>query len=131
MTDLPLFARPLFDPEGLTPDQLRVAQALGRGREEARRIADLATETGLSDRDVQSIVEDLILKHHVPVGSSMRPPYGNYLIVDREDLDRTETLLRDRAIKGLRRAAALKGMAVQDYMRRVQTSLPLDEDEAA
>jgi len=104
------------------PEEEAVALALRWGRENARRVADLAAEAGLSPRHAQELIQHLLLKHHVPVGTAMAEPFGNYLINSDEDLAETVSLLRSRGLSNLVRAAALKRMS----LRRFLLELPLE-----
>lgn len=102
-----------------------VVRALRWGRENARQIVELADDTLLPQRRVQELVEHLIREHQVPIGTSMSAPFGNYLIQDADDLERTVELLRTRGISSLARAAALRRMSLRRYLELVQTELPV------
>lgn len=120
--------RPALDAASLCDaDELAVARALRWGRERARRISDLAAEIGIPSRRVQELVQHLLLRHHWPIGTAMSEPYGNYLIDSRAELEETVALLRTRGISNLVRAAALKQMSLESYLRHVQTDLLTEE----
>jgi hypothetical protein len=108
-------------------EEMAVAQALRWGRECARQIPELATITGIHPRRVQEIVHHLVHRHHLPIGTAMSEPAGNYLIDTLEDLEHTVALLRMRGISNLARAAALKGMTVERFLRLIQTELPVED----
>lgn len=108
-----------------------VYEALRTGAENARQIKTLAEETGIPGRQVQAIVETLILEYQVPIGTSMRPPYGNYLIDSAAELEATVELLRVRGISNLVRAAALKKMTLAMYLEEVQVELELKRRKIA
>lgn len=114
-----------------TGEERAVFYALRSGAENARQIKDLAEETGIPGRQVQSIVETLILEYSIPIGTSMRRPYGNYLIDSAEDLENTVELLRTRGISNLVRAAALKNMSLRQYLEEVQVELELKRKRVA
>lgn len=114
-----------------TVEERAVFYALRLGAAHARQIRDLADETGIPGRQVQAIVERLILEYQVPVGTSMRRPYGNYLIDQPEDLKATVELLRVRGISNLVRAAALKRMTLRQYLQEVQAELELERRKIA
>lgn len=124
-----------LDPTKLCDDAERaVYAALRRGRANARSVPTLAADTGLSTREVQSIVKHLILGHGVPVGTSMGKPYGNFIIDDPEDLKQTTDLLRTRAVHQLMRVAALQKMTHRRLLEEIQTELEAEakkEREAA
>jgi hypothetical protein len=132
--DFPVGTPPGANELAMTPEERKVYRALGYGAENARQIPALASATGIGGRQVQSLVESLILDHHVPVGTSMSKPYGNYIIDTSEDLRATVQLLRDRGISNLVRAASLLGLEVKLYLARVQTEMEIEairKDEAA
>lgn len=111
-----------LDPATLQSDEERaVYRALRVGRENARKVPDLAAEAGVSPREFQKVVERLVLERGVPIGTAMSRPFGNYLIDTADELAATVDLLRARGIQNLRRAAALKGMSFARYMAEVQT----------
>jgi len=118
-------------PFSASEEERAVFYALREGAANARQIKDLAEETGLSGRQVQSIVETLILEYHVPIGTSMRAPFGNYLIDSAEDLEATVELLRTRGISNLVRAAALKKLTLEAYLQEVQVQLELEKRKIA
>ncbi len=116
--------RPDLDPSSLCDDEERAVLATLRwGKEHARQIPDIAREAGVTSRKAQKIVQHLLLEHHIPVGTSMGDPAGNYLIESAEDLDHTVLLLRARGISNLVRAAALKKTTVRQYLEMVQADL--------
>ncbi len=114
-----------------TREERAVFYALRTGAENARKIDEIAEETGIADREVRAITSRLILDSSVPIGTSMRPPYGNYLIDSPEDLSATVELLRTRGISNLVRAAALKKMTLEQYLQEVQTDLELERKRVA
>lgn len=118
-----------LDPSALSdPRERAVYLALRRGRENARRVPDIAAEAGLTSRETQSVIERLVLERGIPVGTSMGRPPGNYLIDSADDLDATTALLRGRAIQGLRRVAALQGISHRRLLAEIQTELLADDD---
>lgn len=122
----PLFdvPRPELDPDGLCDAEDRaVLRALRWGRQQARQIPEIAAEAGVTGRRAQTIIQHLLLDHHVPIGTSMGEPAGNYLIEDEQDLSATVELLRRRGISNLVRAAALKKMTLRRYLETVQHDL--------
>lgn len=119
-------ARPRLDPASLCDaDEAAVARALRWGRMQARQVADLAAEAGLPGRRCQDVIQHLLLDHQWPIGTAMAEPFGNYLIDSAEELEQTVGLLRTRGISNLARAAALKRMTLDQYIRAVQTELIL------
>lgn len=120
------------DPDDLADERERaVLAALKYGRENARRIPELAAATGLRGREVQSVIERLVFDRGVAVGTSMGKPPGAYLIDSPEDLDATAALLMSRAIHGLRRVAALKKITHRRLLAEIQTELLDDHRRVA
>lgn len=119
-------SRPQLDPRQLCSDEERaVAAALQWGRAGARQVGAIAAEADVPARKTQTLIEHLILDHRWPIGTSMGQPAGNYLIDTAEDLEATVALLRTRGISTLQRAAALKRMTLEEFLRHVQTTLDL------
>lgn len=116
--------RPDIDPASLCDDEeRRVLATLLWGKENAQKVDELAKEARVHPRKFQEIIQHLIRKHQVPVGTSMGEPYGNYLIDSDEDLEATHQLLRTRGISILVTCAALKKMHVRRYLELVQANL--------
>lgn len=114
-----------IDPARLCDDAERAVYATLRpGRDGARSVPAIAHETGLSTREVQSVVSHLILGHSAPIGTSMGKPAGNYLIDSPADLEATTELLRTRAIHQLMRVAALQKMTMARLLEEIQPELP-------
>lgn len=121
--------RPALDLGSLCSEaEVAVARALRWGRAEARQIAELAAVTGISERDVQHVVQHLLMDHHWPIGTAMSEPHGNYLIDRLEELEHTVALLRTRGLTSLARAAALKRMTLAQYIRLVQCDLETERN---
>lgn len=112
-------------PFSASREERAVYETLRAGAEQALQVPELAKRTGIPARQVQSIVEKLILEYSIPIGTSMRPPYGNFLIESPEDLEATVELLQTRGISNLVRAAALKKMTLRQYLEEVQVELEL------
>lgn len=127
--DFPVRPPPAADVDAMTCDERKVYDALWFGAANARQVAVLADCTGLPKRRVQSIVEILIHKHHVPIGTSMRRPFGNFIIADQEELRQTVQLLRDRGVSNLVRAASLLGMEVRLYLEGIQMEMEMEGSE--
>jgi hypothetical protein len=79
---------------------------------------------------VQDLIDQLIHEHGWPIGTSMREPFGNYLIDSAADLEATVELLRSRGLSNLVRAAALRRMPLQRLIAEIQTDL-LQERKSA
>jgi hypothetical protein len=91
---VPSIAGPLFD-EGPfakstvepSPCERIVAEAIYhcRGRHNPVPIAHLSEVIEREARTVKGIVEDLRVKHRLPIGACRQEPYGYYWIVDAAD----------------------------------------------
>ncbi|HEY0019083.1 MAG TPA: hypothetical protein VGC13_22465 [Longimicrobium sp.] len=117
--------RPRLAWGSLDLEERAVAAALRWGRANARQVPEVARVAELSVRKTQKVISQLILVHHWPIGTGMTTPFGNYLIDSAEELEETVTLLHDRAVAELTRAAALRRMSLQDYLRHAQLELRL------
>ena len=80
---------------------------------------------GISARDVQKVIDHLVFRHKVPVGTSMRAPYGNYLIETDEDLARSVQLFTRRGLHSLARASGLRRQSLKRYLATIQPELDL------
>lgn len=116
-------SRPELLTVGFDEEELAVAGALRWGRANARKVPEIAKLTGLSVRRTQLVIRRLVETRWWPIGTSMRHPFGNYLIDDASELASTERLLRDHGISTLQRAAALRRMSLSRYIHQVQTDL--------
>ncbi len=83
-----------------------------RGRRRAIRLSELALATGMEPRLIQSIVVDLICRHHCAIGSSSTAPPGFYLIQSDVEREQAERVLRSRIIALAKRLAALHRSSV-------------------
>jgi hypothetical protein len=43
--------------------------------------------TGFSSRKIRKIIANLVIKHHIPIASSVHYPYGFYLITDKQEAE--------------------------------------------
>ena len=121
--------RPALPPVcGNNSAEMRIARALKWGRQNAIKVSRLSTIAAVPGREVQEIIHHLITVHEWPIGTSMGPPYGNYLIDSSSDLEKTVTLLRVRGISSLHRAAMLNGQSLDAFLRSIQRELDLDTE---
>ena len=79
-------------------------QHLGSCR--AIQVRQLVFLTDISERDVRSIVKDLIETHHKPIGSTVHKPYGYYVIMNNAERLSVRNSLYRRALSTLKRARA-------------------------
>lgn len=93
------------------------------GAARAIKAEDVSTLSGLSVRNVQRAIHELIHRHRKPIGGSMSAPYGYYLAVTPEERAEAARLYRDRAKGMLATAAVSEGISAEEYLRRYQTEL--------
>lgn len=110
-------------------EEARVVRALEWGSAHARKVDELAKDVRLTSRQFQHVMDHLLFEHAVPVGTSMRRPFGNYLIDSPQDLEDTVTLYTRRGLHSLAKASGLKRQSLRRYLSHVQTHLHLFEAE--
>jgi len=121
----PLFAEaPLpgpFDSSQYTPteEEAEVARHIWsrhRGRGNPISIAALQVLTGFSERAIKGIVEELVVKHRLPIGGRREEPFGYFVILDEEDQEaaarpyRAQILAMWRRLRVLDTPARLKAL---------------------
>lgn len=117
----------LFDTLSMDSDSAMVLRIIGRhqGRASAITVEIISELTGIAPRQVRDIVKHLIEHHHARIGSALTRPAGYYMIATDDEAAQNELTLRRLALSILTRAAVLKNLTVQEYMRRLQCELPL------
>lgn len=117
----------LFDPLNLDSESAHVLGIIRRhmGAGQAVSVESISEQSGIAPRRVRGIVKDLIEKHRVRIGSSLRSPSGYYMIQTREEAEQNEKTLRRLGISILVRAAVLKGLEVREYLKKVQTEIQI------
>lgn len=99
-----------------------------RGRGQAIGLDAVAAYTGLSEREVQSAVAELIEHHGRPIGSAVKKPMGYYLIETEEELAESLNQLTHRLTALARRIAALKQSTTPVVLQ--QLAIELTEEAA-
>ena len=79
-------------------------------------------------RTIAANVEELIVKHRLPIGSVRGKPAGYYWIRTREELDAACAMLHATAMKLLVREAALKKITIDDLLGQMRLDLERKED---
>ncbi len=84
----------------LTNEEEAVLRVLNqcRGKERAVRVDDLAQRTSINSREVRAIVSHLRRDHRIRIGSSVKKPFGYYMITCPEEAKETADQLWSRAI---------------------------------
>lgn len=62
-----------------------------RGRNDPVTCRQLEKITGSSSRNIRKTIANLVIRHHIPVASSVCHPYGFFLITNKQE---AETCLR-------------------------------------
>jgi DNA-binding MarR family transcriptional regulator len=115
----------LFDPLNLDSESAHVLGIIRRheGRGNAIAVDQITEQTGIAPRQVRDIVKGLIERHRVRIGSALRPPAGYYIIKTAEEAEENEKTLRRLGISILARAAVLKGIGIEEYLKRIQVKI--------
>jgi predicted transcriptional regulator of viral defense system len=115
----------MFDGLSMDSDSLMVLGIIKRhgGKERAVSVERISAETKVAPRQVREIVKGLIEKHRVRIGSSLRSPNGYYMIQTPEEAEENEKTLRRLGISILVRAAVLRGLEIEEYLRKVQREI--------
>lgn len=94
--------------------QQAVYDLLPKGAERPRPASEFKTLLDIDKRALSVVVNDLIVKYHIPIGSSRNDPTGYYLIETLEELQ--------NAVRPLSRQANAE-------LKRVDTLLQIDLTE--
>ena len=92
-----------------------------RPRKAAIKNSTLVKRTGLPERTVRKVVRDLVTVFEQPIGSSTSEGY--WWISNPTDAREIYDRLRGRALKILRRAAAIRGLAVDQVVQQLELDL--------
>lgn len=86
--------------------------------------AELVVElAGLSERNVQRGVHELIHVHGKSIGSSMREPFGYYVAVTHEQREEAAKLHRERGLAMLTTASKIMAIDRRELLEQIQTEL--------
>ena len=86
-----------------------------RGRNNPVTCRQLEKITGFSSRNIRKTIANLVIRHRIPVASSVHGPYGFYLITNKQE---AETCLRQyysRAGGVLNRARILNEVVKEKF----------------
>ncbi len=84
---------------------------------------EIQIKTGIPERRVRRIVQQLILMYRQPIGSSTGVPQGYYWIRNIEEAEQNYRRLRSRALVILKRAATLKGIGTDELINQLKFDL--------
>jgi len=98
-------------PAVLSADERAVLDALAgaRGADAAVSIAEIQSRTELSYRGVTNAIENMRVKHKLPIGSARGANHGYFLIESAADLETTTRPLKNQALSMLRVVHSLEG----------------------
>lgn len=115
----------LFDALSMDSESAMVLGIVRRhvGRDQAVSVEEISRRSGVAPRQVRDIVKGLIEKHRVRIGSALCAPAGYYMIATEEEAETNERTLRRLGISILVRAAVLRGIGIEEYLRKMQGNL--------
>ncbi len=99
----------------LTALQQSVYALLPKGAERPQPNREIATSVGIDTRAVSLIINDLIIKHQIPIGSSRTEPTGYYLIETAQELQNAVRPLSRQASAELKRVDTLLQIDLTDF----------------
>ncbi|MBB1068750.1 hypothetical protein H5S40_00875 [Limosilactobacillus sp. RRLNB_1_1] len=71
----------------LNKEEQQILRLIPKGSTSPRPLQDLMKLTGFSSRKVRSIVNELIVKHRIPIGAKYSKPNGYYIITNENERD--------------------------------------------
>lgn len=77
-----------------------------RGRASAIDMHAIAARTGITTREIQSIVKTLVEEHHLPIGTATSRPFGYFWIATNEERKEVRDHFVRRALSNLQHAKA-------------------------
>lgn len=69
----------------LSKDEQKILTLIPIGSSNPRSVYDVSRLTGFSRRKIRSIVNDLVVKHHIPIGAKYSKPNGYYIITNEAE----------------------------------------------
>lgn len=77
-----------------------------RGRAAAIDMHAIASRTGITTREIQTIVKTLVEEHHLPIGTATSRPFGYFWIATNEERKKVRAHFVRRALSTLNHAKA-------------------------
>ena len=117
------FARSKFRPTG---HETLIASLIWQHRGRARPISitRLQELTGLSERTIKGVVEELVVSHRMRIGARREDPSGYFIIEDAADLEAAVKPYKAQVIAMLRRLRALESAeAVREFLGQLALEL--------
>lgn len=105
--------------------------AARQGRAHAIGAADLARQSGLSNRVVRKVIKTLIEQYASPIASTPTPPAGYYIPETLEEVLATTESLKSRALSILTRMARLRRVALPEVLHQLSLELARSDRKRA
>ena len=98
-----------------------------RGQGGAIKKVQLARLCGLPEREMRNVIKDLIQTHHLPIGSTSKPPYG-YFIIETPD-EAAEVCEREyrRALSVLYKIKCLRNISARELAGQIKIDLEVSQ----
>ena len=118
-----------FGPAGLSREEEIVLDLIKAhpGRASAIPLPALALRTGIDERRVQSIINELITRHGQLIGSASTKPAGLYWITTADEREEALRHLEHRWKSILRRWWRLRGCSIDEVLGQIR--LEFDGEE--
>ena len=94
-----------------------------KGKKKAIRVDDLQVMVGTSTRKIRAVIATLVTEDHIPIASTVHPPYGFYLITTAEEAKECLAQYWSRVEEVARRAKILADVVKEQF--GVETQLEL------
>ena len=120
-----------FGPVGLSREEEIVLDLIKahQGRAAAISLPALALRTGIDERRVQSIINELITRHGQPIGSASTKPAGLYWITTADEREEALKHLEHRWKSILRRWWRLRGCSIDEVLGQIKLEFSEERDE--
>lgn len=117
----------------MLPEESRVWTLIAarQGRAHAIGAADLARQSGLSNRDVRRVIKTLIEQYASPIASTPTPPAGYYIPETIEEVLATTESLKSRALSILTRMARLRRVVLPEVLHQLSLELARSDQTRA
>jgi len=86
-----------------------------RGKNNPIRCRRLEKITGFSSRKIRRIIANLVVKHRIPIASSVHYPFGFYLITNKEEAEGCLRQYYSRAKEVVNRARILSEVVKKKF----------------
>jgi len=109
----------------MTPDEKTIWNIIrnAQGRGSAIKARDITLFTKISERQVRSIVRQLRVVFHCPIGSITQEPAGYYLCITPEELQESTKIWWNFGMKQLFAVSRIRKYQPDEFRRQVALSL--------